>query len=286
MSYPGSKGQAGVWQRIIGQMPPHSVYVEAFFGAGRVFWEKLRAESSILIDCNPRMISAAVTKLGDAAGVRAVVGNALTMLPELFAWLPPDAVVYLDPPYMLGTRTKQLLYRFHGVSDELSDDDHAALLTASLEAKCRVLISHYPCEAYSSSLHGWRCIEYDTMTRGGKRRECLWCNFAEPTELHDWRFAGFNKRERFLMKRFVERWLARLDAMPARKAGYIRHELGKAIVRHQGQRPGPLADPATPPLVLAAAVTTGGNGGHVTAPVTKDGVALWVHPKNRSQRGL
>lgn len=32
MSYPGSKAQAGVWQRIIGQMPEHSVYVEPFFG--------------------------------------------------------------------------------------------------------------------------------------------------------------------------------------------------------------------------------------------------------------
>lgn len=42
MSYPGSKGQAGTWQRIIGQMPPHSVYVEPFFGSGQVFWRKRR----------------------------------------------------------------------------------------------------------------------------------------------------------------------------------------------------------------------------------------------------
>ena len=31
MSYPGSKAQAGVFQRIIGQMPQHPVYVEPFF---------------------------------------------------------------------------------------------------------------------------------------------------------------------------------------------------------------------------------------------------------------
>lgn len=287
MSYPGSKGQAGVCERIIGQMEPHSVYVEAFFGSGRVFWKKRRAASSILIDCNPRVISAAVTKLGDAAGVRAIVDNTIKRLPDLLSWLPPDAVVYLDPPYMLGTRTKQLLYRFHTASDELTDDDHAALLAAALQAKCRVLISHYPHELYSSRLHGWRCIEYDTMTRGGKRRECLWCNFPEPTELHDWRFTGFNRRERFLMKRFVERWCARLDAMPARKAGYIRHELQNAIARHQGRRRGPL-DPATPPLAMAAAVTANGVGGHAAAPVTKagDGGLPFIPPKNRSQRGL
>src|SRR6185503_6255633 len=116
MSYPGSKGQAGVRQRIIGQMPPHSVYVEGFFGEGKVFWEKRRAASSILIDCNPPVISAAVTALGDTAGVRATVGNTLKMLPELLAWLPADSVVYLAPPYLLRTRTKQLLYKFHTAS--------------------------------------------------------------------------------------------------------------------------------------------------------------------------
>ena len=40
MSYPGSKAQAGVFQRIIGQMPPHSTYVEPFFGSGQIFWRK------------------------------------------------------------------------------------------------------------------------------------------------------------------------------------------------------------------------------------------------------
>ncbi len=40
MSYPGSKGQAGTHQRIIGQMRPHSVYVEAFFGDGVIYERK------------------------------------------------------------------------------------------------------------------------------------------------------------------------------------------------------------------------------------------------------
>jgi site-specific DNA-adenine methylase len=40
MGYLGSKAQAGVWQRIIGQMPAHSFYVEPFFGSGQIFWRK------------------------------------------------------------------------------------------------------------------------------------------------------------------------------------------------------------------------------------------------------
>jgi DNA adenine methylase len=72
MSYPGSKGQAGVFQRIIGQMPPHSVYVEPFFGSGQVFWRKRRAASTIAIDLDPGVIA----KVGAEAGVSAISGNA------------------------------------------------------------------------------------------------------------------------------------------------------------------------------------------------------------------
>lgn len=252
MSYPGSKGMSGTWQRIIGQMPPHSVYVEPFFGSGQIFWRKRRAASSILIDHNPQVVASTNAKLGVAAGVRAIVGNSVLMLPEFFAWLPPDAVVYCDPPYMLGTRTKQLLYSFQGASDEMTDADHATLLAALLQAKCRVLVSGYPAPLYSSQLCGWRCLEYDTMTRGGKRRECLWCNFDEPAELHDWRFAGFNYRQRFRLKRAVARQMAKIEAKPAREREYIFHELENSIVQRHGRRGGPLADLQTPPLALAA----------------------------------
>ena len=50
MSYPGAKGAAGVWQRIIGQMPPHKLYVEPFFGSGQVFYRKRAADWNILND--------------------------------------------------------------------------------------------------------------------------------------------------------------------------------------------------------------------------------------------
>ena len=47
--YPGAKGGAGVWQRIISQMPPHELYVEAFAGSAQVLFRKRPAASSILI---------------------------------------------------------------------------------------------------------------------------------------------------------------------------------------------------------------------------------------------
>jgi len=252
MSYPGSKGQAGVWQRIIGQMPPHPLYVEPFFGSGQVFWRKLISEMSIVIDKNPACL-VGVTR----PGVVTICGDAIRWLQGAAEWEHlPDALIYCDPPYPLSTRKGRRYYKH-----ELTDLDHTTLLASLQALKCRVMISSPPCELYGAALRKWRCLEYDTMTRGGKRRECLWCNFPEPEQLHDWRFAGLNHRQRFGMKRFVRRWLARIEAMPVRKRGYVLHELQVAIAQRQARRGGPL-DIATPSLVLAAADAKAGDGGH------------------------
>lgn len=248
MSYPGSKAQAGTWQRIIGQMPPHSVYVEPFAGSAQVFFRKRPAANSILLDKDPRATTSLNARLGAAAGVKVYTFDALAWLRDIGPWLPADAVVYCDPPYLLSTRQGRLYY-----VNELTDDQHTTLLASLQALKCRVLLSAYPSDLYSSRLRGWRCLEYDTMTRGGKRREQLWCNFPEPAELHDWRFAGFNHRQRFAMKRFVARWLARIERMPARRRGYVMHELHAALEARHGRRGAIAADPATPPLALAAA---------------------------------
>jgi site-specific DNA-adenine methylase len=234
MSYPGAKGQDGVWQRIIGQMPPHSLYVEPFFGSGQIFHRKRRSLFSYLVDIDPAAI-AKVGAVGITSGVTAICGDALKILPTL----PVDSktVIYCDPPYLLSTRKGRRYYK-----NELTNHDHATLVALLQALPCYVLLSGYPSQLYSSRLHGWRCLEYQTMTRGGQRRECLWCNFPEPEELHDWRFAGFNFRQRFGLKRFVRRWLARIERMPARRRGYVLHELGNAIAQRHGRSSGPHQD--------------------------------------------
>lgn len=214
MSYPGSKGQDGVYQRIIGQMPPHSLYVEPFFGSGYVFWEKLRAAASIVMDVVPGCIA----KAGAEAGVTAIVGDAISLLPGLAAFFPPDTVVYCDPPYLLQTRRGRRYYEH-----EMTDEQHVRLLDVLLALRCCVLISGYPSALYASTLQNWRCLDYRTRTRGRTVTECLWCNQAEPAELHDWRYCGKTFRERLGLKRLAARWLARLDRMPSRKRGYILH---------------------------------------------------------------
>jgi DNA adenine methylase len=230
MSYPGSKAQAGVFQRIIGQMPPHSVYVEPFFGSGQVFWRKRRASRSIVID----KAGACIAKAGAEAGVHAIAGDAISLLPTLA--LPADAVIYCDPPYLLSTRQGRFYY-----DHEMDDLAHASLLTLLQRLECRVLISGYPSELYGAALQSWRCIRYRTRTRGRTVTECLWCNFPEPAELHDWCYAGHTFRQRLALKRLSARWMARLEAMPARKRGYVLSWIQQRYFERGG--PGTSAEP-------------------------------------------
>ena len=212
MSYPGSKGQAGVYHLIIGQMPPHSVYVEPFFGSGRVFWSKHPSVSSIVIDRVPGILAGASA----APGVRAIYGDAISILPSLKEFLGPDSLVYCDPPYLLQTRRGRRYYDY-----ELSDADHLKLLKLLKTFSCRVMLSGYRSALYDAEVLSWRRIDYQTRTRGKTVTECLWCNFPEPAELHDWRYAGRTFRERLQLKRVAARWLRRLDEMTGRKRGFV-----------------------------------------------------------------
>jgi DNA adenine methylase len=212
--YIGGKGQDGVYQRIIGQMPPHSVYVEAFAGSAAVFHHKRPAAQNLLIDKSP----AAIARLGEPAGATVLCGDAVALLPALA--LPAEAVVYCDPPYLLETRQNRLYY-----AEEMSDQEHRQLLEVLRGLKCRVLLSGYPSELYGAALRDWRCLSYRCRTRQKTVTECLWMNFPEPDALHDWRYAGRNFRERLALRRLATRWLARLQAMPPRKRGYVLHAL-------------------------------------------------------------
>ena len=222
MSYPGSKAQAGVWQRIIGQMPPHCIYIEPFFGSGQVFWRKRPATGSYLLDLDPAVLN---VKADAGAGVHFLCENAFEFLSSIAGrgrhpkWASLNTeytLIYCDPPYPLSTRNYRPYYRH-----ELNDQEHTSLLTLLQGLKCRVLISSPVCDLYSSQLRTWRCISYRTRWHDKTVTECLWCNFPEPGELHDWRYAGQNFRQRTGLKRLARRWLAKLEGMAPRKRGYV-----------------------------------------------------------------
>src|SRR5579871_5521693 len=75
----GTKGGSGVWQRIISEMPEHSVYIEAFWGRGTIAGKKRPAACIIGIDLDPDAISS-----GRALGATMFCCDALEWLRGYF----------------------------------------------------------------------------------------------------------------------------------------------------------------------------------------------------------
>ena len=83
-----------------------------------------------------------------------------------------DVFIYADPPYLLGTR-KRNLYKH-----EMSDEQHIELLETLLKHPGKVLLSGYDNELYNSMLIGWnKAYKNTTAEKGLKRVEVLWMNY-------------------------------------------------------------------------------------------------------------
>lgn len=93
----------------------------------------------------------------------------------------PRTLLYLDPPYMHGTRATTKEYG----DNEMSDHDHAELLLALDNLQGRFMLSGYHSPLYDNhaKTRGWKLTEFDVANQaaGGKSKrrmiECLWTNF-------------------------------------------------------------------------------------------------------------
>jgi hypothetical protein len=213
-NFVGSKGGSGVAQWLINQMPPHSVYVEPFFGKGTVFFQKRPALWNIGIEINPATLCAGVHSFAGShkADFAMIWGDALTILPALKT--EPDWLIYADPPYLGSTRSCQ---RDYYENEFRTGEAHAKLLSVLSRLQCMVMISGYWSEMYVECLNnrlGWRSTSFDTVDRRGKpKREFCWLNFPPPAFLHDARFAGKDFTDRQRIKRKAARWVNKFRAM-------------------------------------------------------------------------
>ena len=87
----------------------------------------------------------------------------------------PTTLHYVDPPYVLDTRSDTRTDYDH----ELSDDDHAELLTFLRGLRGMVVLSGYPSDQYDAALADWRRVERVAFADGARKRtEVLWINPA------------------------------------------------------------------------------------------------------------
>lgn len=196
-SYFGGKGAAGVVHRIINQIPYHQTFVSGFLGKCAIMKWKRPAARMIGFDLD----AAVIAEWREAAGVEIKLFRAdfIAFWPEELLY--QDTFLYLDPPYLLSTRTSGPQYKH-----ELTEADHRVLLTKAKKLPCMVAISCYDSDLYRQELAGWRKIQFPSQTRKGTRLETLYMNYPEPTpnQLHDPRFLGSGFRAREKGKRRIE----------------------------------------------------------------------------------
>ena len=95
----------------------------------------------------------------------------------------PNVFMYIDPPYLFGTR------RGRQYQHEMTDADHEELLKAILRSKAKIMISGYESDMYNEYLHGWRKKSFTSCAEGGKpRQEIVWMNYECDVQLklEDW----------------------------------------------------------------------------------------------------
>ena len=89
----------------------------------------------------------------------------------------PKVLMYIDPPYLMQTRTGRA-YRH-----EMTDADHEALLGELLKTEARVILSGYASQMYDDALALWHRRERRAYAQGGaERTEVIWCNFEPEDE--------------------------------------------------------------------------------------------------------
>lgn len=89
----------------------------------------------------------------------------------------PDTLFFVDPPYLHSTRQMKG-HRYY--AHEMTDKDHAALLTQLNQAQGLVVLCGYDSEMYNDLLKGWERHQTKARISAGRgtsiRTECVWLN--------------------------------------------------------------------------------------------------------------
>jgi DNA adenine methylase len=124
----------------------------------------------------PDSLAAVVDRL---RGVKIENRPGLELLAEV---VDPDALVYVDPPYLWDTRTKRVGAESKphgGYTHEMARADHVALLEMLPRVRGMVVLSGYPSPLYDKALPGWTKVERAAFADGmSERTEMLWLNPA------------------------------------------------------------------------------------------------------------
>ncbi len=203
-TYPGGKGADGTYQRLINDIPPHHTFISLFLGNCGVLRHKRPARINIGVELDELVVDA----WSDAPQwVSVRHQDAFRFLEQ--QELPRNTFLFVDPPYINETLARNGYYRHNFTLDQ-----HFALLDRLKQLRCMVMVCSLPNLYYENRLGKWRTFQYENKTRRGMQTEQVWCNYPEPTALHDYRYVGRNYREREALKRTSESILDFINYYP------------------------------------------------------------------------
>lgn len=85
----------------------------------------------------------------------------------------PRTLFYLDPPYVISTRSPRRGYGAYSV--DMTDDDHRQLAEVLHQVKGMVVLSGYASALYDELFAGWKVVKKSMHTNGNvSRMEHLW----------------------------------------------------------------------------------------------------------------
>lgn len=225
-SYFGGKGSDGTFQQIINCFRPHRRYIEPFAGNATIARQKSPAdEMNVLNDVN-KLVSERLDEAFQNTEKFTVKNfDALEMLKfELNYKLicPYRTLIYCDPPYPPVTRKSSKRYK-----DEMTEQQHVALLELLLKFECDIVISTRPNELYAEMLKSWPRKEFQSRQRIGSATEWVFMNYDTIDELHEYTYLGNDFRERQLIKKKVSRWTGNFKELPVLQQKMMLAELTK-----------------------------------------------------------
>lgn len=90
----------------------------------------------------------------------------------------PDALIYLDPPYVRHSRKSGALYKC-----EMSDEKQVQMLKIISASRSKIIISGYRNELYDQYLQGWETDSTMSQTTStAKAEEVIWMNYKAPAK--------------------------------------------------------------------------------------------------------
>lgn len=89
-----------------------------------------------------------------------------------------NVFMYLDPPYVLGTRSGKQ-YRY-----EMSDTEHEDMLKLILKSNAKIMISGYQSDLYNEYLSSWHKEYFQSCAEhSGTRQEVVWMNYEHNIQM-------------------------------------------------------------------------------------------------------